>query len=366
VYTKGLGEFFYRNNLDFHGLINFPKSESRSPNPDPAPPTSPPPPKKLLVPIGGGKDSIVTAELLKKHGYDVTLLRIGRHPLIEEAARVAGLPLLSIERRLAPELFELNEQGALNGHIPITAYLSILSTVIAELYGFDAVVMSNERSANEGNVEYLGEMINHQWSKSLEFERMFRTYLHGIHFEIEYFSLLRPLSELAITKIFAGLPKYFPVVTSCNKNWRLAATLSPTPSPTGGGARGEGIKWCGTCPKCASAFATLAAFLPREQLLATFKKNLFDERVLQPMYRQLLGIEGFKPFECVGTPEETKAAFFLAHERGDLNETKAMQLFLAEVLPTLKRPKELVAEALKLSGDHCIPERFLPLLHAHS
>jgi hypothetical protein len=331
----------------------------------------------------------VTAELLKRAGFDVMLLRIGSHPLIEEMARVAGLPLLVVERKLAPELFDLNAQGALNGHIPITAYLSILAVTVAELYGFDAVVMSNERSANEGNVEYLGETINHQWSKSLEFERMLRDYLRGIGSPVEYFSLLRPLSELAITKIFASMPQYFASTTSCNANWKLTArpvpgtgTLSsdhinkqhtsPSPSgeglgvrgnPPGRGARGEGqTRWCRRCPKCAFAFALFAAFLPKDQLLSIFGGNLFEAKTLLGTYRQILGIEGFKPFECVGTPEETKAAFFLAEKRGEFNDSKAMQLFLKEVKPTIKDDNRLIDDALTPSADHCIPKQFSKLI----
>ena len=397
VYTKGLGEFFFRNQIDFRGLIHFPHDKqtvlstpSPNPNPNPTP--------KLLVPIGGGKDSTVTAELLKKAGCDVTLLRIGKHPLIEETAKIAGLPLLSVERRLDPLLFRLNANGALNGHVPITAYLSFLSVVIAELYGFDAVVMSNERSASEGNVEYLGEVINHQWSKSLEFERMLRGYLEGIGSRVEYFSLLRPLSELAIVRAFATMPQYFAATTSCNANWKIAAlhqTSIPQPLPPeeeggrprasqqpqtytsplslGEGARGRGLpekegamkgdgRWCGQCPKCAFAFALFAAFLPEKTLHDIFGKNLFDEESLLPFFRRLLGLEGFKPFECVGTPEETKAAFLLAEQRGDLNDSKAMQVFLKEVKPTIKDSKKLIEECLRPSSDHCIPKPFLSLL----
>jgi len=326
-----------------------------------------------LVPIGGGKDSIVTAELLKKAGYDVTLFRIGRHPLIEQTAKTAGLPLIIVERHLAPELFKLNAEGALNGHVPITAYLSFLSIVIAELYGFHAIVMSNERSANEGNVDYLGEQINHQWSKSLECERLLREYAKSIGTNVEYFSLLRPLSELSIVKMFSALPQYFSCVTSCNTNWKIASSRLPSsrvpefpPSPVQGnrgiGKSGERNRWCGNCPKCAFAFAMFAAFLPKQTLQAIFGKNFFDEESLQPFFRQLLGLEGFKPFECVGTPEETKAAFLLAEARGDLNDSNAMQVFKREVKPTIKDRKKIIEECLRPSSDHCIPNPFQKLI----
>ncbi|ALM09982.1 MAG TPA: hypothetical protein DEB30_02980 [Candidatus Peribacter riflensis] len=370
VYTKGLGEFFFKNQIDFRNLINFPSS--------PLTPALSPRERvaqsagrgaRLLVPIGGGKDSTVTIELLKRAGYDITLFRIGRHPLIEETAKTAGLPLLTVERHLAPELFKLNAEGALNGHVPITAYLSFLSVVIAELYGFHAVVMSNERSASEGNVDYLGSQINHQWSKSLECERLLRQYMEGIGSGVQYFSLLRPLSELSILKTFSTLPQYFSCITSCNTNWKIASSRLPSsrvpefpPPPVQGnreiGKAGERNRWCGTCPKCAFAFTLFAAFLPKKTLLEIFGKNLFDAEALQPFFRQLLGLEGFKPFECVGTPEETSAAFLLAQERGDLTDTKAMQIFLQEVKPKIKDAKTLIASVLEPGDEHCIPEQF--------
>ncbi|MFH1444579.1 MAG: endonuclease domain-containing protein [Candidatus Peregrinibacteria bacterium] len=350
VYTKGLGEFFFRNQIDFRDLIHFPYSPlSPALSPRERVARSDGRGARILVPIGGGKDSTVTVELLKKAGYDITLLRIGHHPLIKQTAEIAGLPLLTVERHLAPELFDLNAQGALNGHVPVTAYLSLLAAVIAELYGFDAVVMSNERSANEGNVEYLGTKINHQWSKSLECERMLRTSLQESGSAVEYFSLLRPLSELKITQIFATLPQYFSVTTSCNANWKILG-------------KKQASRWCGTCPKCAFVFTMLAAFLPQKTLLEVFGENLFDKEQLLPTFRQLLGLEGFKPFECVGTPEETIAAFLLAHERGDLDQSKAMKLFVEHVLPTLKQPKKIIEEALKPSSEHCIPAPFSSLL----
>lgn len=315
VYENGLGEFFFRNKIDFRGRIDFPFDEKMQHskfnirNSDTH--------GKALVPIGGGKDSLVTIELLKKEGVDITLFRLGSHPLITKMADIAGCPLLTVERTLDSQLFELNKQGALNGHIPISAYLSWLTVVTSILYGFDSIIMSNEKSANEGNVEYLGKEINHQWSKSEEFEKMFQTYLHEhVSPSISYFSLLRPLSELQIAKLFAGFPKYFEYATSCNANWTILQSGPEGPRP-----------WCGACPKCAFAFAILGAFISKEQLLSMFGKNLFNEDALITFYRELLGLEGFKPFECVGTVAETRAAFTLMHKTGDYEETEAMKMF---------------------------------------
>jgi hypothetical protein len=341
VYENGLGEFFFKNEIDFRGLIQFPSGAAK-----PFEGKQPKEGKKLLVPIGGGKDSIVTIKLLQNAGCDITLLRVGGHPVIDRIAGELGLPLLTVKRELSPLLFRLNAEGALNGHVPITAYLSFLALAVAELHGFDAVVMSNERSANVGNVEFHGKEINHQWSKSLVFERMLRDYAaQWIGTGVEYFSLLRPWSELRITQQFVTDPSFLPLTTSCNANWRI---LKEKPKEL----------WCGQCPKCAFVFTLYAAFLPKDTVVQTFGKDLFTDPNLLPLYKQLLGAEGFKPFECVGTHEETAAAFLLARDHGEWNGSAAMELFERDVLPTIKDPKRLIADALAPSSDHCVPAPF--------
>lgn len=314
VYTKGLGEFFYQNEIDFRDLIHFPVHQNAPAGKDNTGEMESGD-VKVLVPIGGGKDSIVTIEKLRKAGADITLLRMGKHPLIDQMVEITGLPCITIGRQLDGELFKLNAGGALNGHIPITAYLSALCTVLAKLYGFDAIALSNEKSANEGNTEYLGEEINHQWSKSEEFENLFQEYVRkyidpGLH----YYSPLRQMTELEIVGEFVQYPEYFSTFTSCNKNWKIAGER-----PTN--------RWCGTCPKCAFAFCLLAAYLPETQLTEIFDANLYENPELTPLYKQLLGLEGFKPFECVGTPEETKEAFAMAHQQGDFEDDVIMRLY---------------------------------------
>lgn len=358
VYENGLGEFFFKNNIDFRGRINFPSTEVKQTESNAMRKRLPPNPmKRFLVPIGGGKDSIVTAELLKKSGVNVTLLRMGSHPIIDELTHVSGLPLLTVRRSLSGNLFDLNEQGALNGHVPVTAYLSILSVLMALLYDYDSVVMSNERSANEGNVMFRGLEINHQWSKSLAFEKGLRRYMtETIGSNIEYFSLLRPLSELKIAEIFTQHPQYFDHVTSCNKNWKILS--SP---PSSGEGSGVGV-WCQKCPKCAFVFCCMAAFLKKTELEKMFGTNLFDHDWLMPLFRELLGIENFKPFECVGTPDETKAAFLLAMNKGELNDAPVMKMFVKDVLPGIKDADALIAAIMKPNDQHCVPEKFLPLI----
>jgi len=348
VYRKGLGEFCFQNKIDPSSLAPFPSGEV-------TPLLSidrPKEPGSILVPIGGGKDSIVTIEMLKKVGKEITLLRMNEHPLVTELIEATGLPSISVERTLSQHLFELNKQGAMNGHIPITAYVSCLSVVVALLYGFETIVMSNERSASEGNIEKDGKKVNHQWSKSWEFEKLFSEYIQAfITNDLQYFSLLRSVSELAITKYFSTLPEYFTKVTSCNRNWKIMKDDLAQ-------------RWCCECPKCAFSFCMYSAFLPRETLIEIFGKNLFEDTTLRILYRELLGLEGMKPFDCVGTAEEVQAAFILAHKRGDLDSSPIMQMFLREVLPEIQEPDKVVASALEPSSEHAIPKEFLSAIHA--
>lgn len=313
VYENGLGEFFYKNDIAFNDLIHFPVHTKDH---DPIEQSSSVKAHKTLVPIGGGKDSLVTIELLKKNNVEMTLLRMGKHPLIDACIKKTGASVITVERELSPTLFELNEAGALNGHIPITAYLSFVCIVISELFGFDDIAMSNESSANEGNVEFHGKVINHQWSKGEEFAKLFRAYIETyIDPSITYESHLHEMNELQVVQEFVQYPQYFDCVTSCNSNWRIAGDS-------------KGNRWCGLCPKCAFSFALFAAFLPKKVVLKIFGSDLFESSALLPLYRQLLGIEGFKPFECVGTAEETTRAFSMIHAEGEFEDSPIMNMFL--------------------------------------
>lgn len=348
VYEKGLGEFFYKNKIDFRGLIKFPV-DPEAPAPLPAT-RNPQPATNPLVPIGGGKDSMVTIELLRSAGIDVTLFRMGGHPIIESLAKEAELPLLTVERSLPASLFKLNEEGALNGHVPITGFLSFLGVVVSLLRGHDAFILSNERSANEGNVLYHGVEINHQWSKSAEFEKAFSDYLRRyVTPDVRVFSLLRPLSELHIAQLCAAFPQYLPLVTSCNANWKILKEKSAK-------------KWCGVCPKCAFSFCLFSAFLDKRELVRMFGSNFYEDVELLPLYRELLGLAGFKPFECVGTPEETRAAFRMALDQREFSLTPAMKMYQKEV--TSKPTDDDIKALLKPAKDHLIPDAYLPALHA--
>lgn len=299
LYTQGLGEFFYKNKIDFRGLINFPSDPSYIPHPEPATKSG-----RTLLPFGGGKDSYVSLKMLEEKKQAFTPFVMGEHPQILHFLKEINQTPLLVKRQLSPELFRLNEQGALNGHVPISAYIAFLTVVVAALYDFDEIVLSNEKSANEGNVKMNGMEINHQYSKSLEFEEDFSAYLERfITPDIKYYSLLRPYNEVEIAEKFATYPEALPLFTSCNRNFKIQGDRPTT-------------LWCGTCPKCAFVFLMLAPFVERSRLIEVFGKDLLDDPALENTYAELRGEKGIKPFECVGTPEEVNLAFGRIKENG--------------------------------------------------
>jgi len=303
---KGMGEYFFQNKIDFTKpnfltIKSLTKSltKSRSERLDLVKENLR---QRTLVPVGGGKDAAVTLELLKSAKMPLRPFLLNPKPeqmKILSLAKVQN-PII-VERTLDPKLLELNRKGYLNGHTPFSAYLAFLTTLVAALFDYKYIALSNERSSNEGNVKYLGTVINHQYSKTYEFEKKFRSYSKKyLAKNIEYFSFLRPLYELQIAKIFAQYPKYFSAFLSCNEAHK-AKSRSKKPTE----------KWCGKCAKCLFVFLALYPFLGEKQTVAIFKKNLLKDKKLKPLLDELTGKKRFKPFECVGTAAETRAALAL-------------------------------------------------------
>ncbi len=345
LYTKGLGEFFYRNQIDFRGLVSFPAEAVESPAPAPVPRT-----QRCMVALGGGKDSIVSVELLREAGKEFSLFSLGTTALQEHIAGEIGRPLLVVERTLDAEMVRLSREGEVyNGHIPISAIYLFAGLLLCALRDYRYLVFSNEASADVGNVEYLGEDINHQWSKSAEFERLARAYIRRyITDDIEAFSLLRPLQEIEVVRRFARYPAYFPLFSSCNRNFRAEAPES----------RRQGhAYWCGTCPKCAFVFSCLTAFLPKETAVDIVGKNLYADLALTPLYRELLGIEAFKPFECVGTPEEVAVAISRA-EAGQAYAGEAVLELFEKLRPALGTTADMERRVLAVGNTSTLPEAF--------
>ena len=309
-------------------------------------------PRRTLVPIGGGKDSLVSVEMLNTVREPMTAAWVGDSALIAACAQRTGLPLLNLKRTLAPELFEYNRLGAWNGHIPVTAINSAILLCAAILYGFDAIAFSNERSASVATLEYDGQPVNHQWSKSLDFERALREYTKShIAADLDYFSLLRPWSELAVTREFARRTQYDDVFSSCNRNFRI---------------RGErpSDRWCGQCPKCHFVFLALAPFVAKPRLLAIFGRNLLDDAALAPGFDALLEYREHKPFECVGEGRESRAAMHALAQRPEWREDALVARFAEEITPQLDRDELALPPLVQPSDEHFLPERLRGLLHA--
>ena len=292
ILAGGLGEFCYENNLAPRLCPRYEYEMAEKPPVlgsvlDHGP----------LVPVGGGKDSCVTVEALRFAGFTPTQVTVRRYPVIQRVIDASGLPDLAVERTLDPRIGEMNRRGALNGHVPATAIVSFAALCVAALHGFDAVVMSNERSASEGNVVYQGVEINHQWSKSHEAEQLLSGIVQRSVEGLAYFSLLRPLSELAIARRFATTcTRYYNHFASCNENFRI--------DPARRGAQ----RWCRRCPKCQFVFLALGTAINRLELERIFGGDVFSESPVEG-FAALLGLQTTKPFECVGEVDECRAAW---------------------------------------------------------
>ena len=281
---EGLAEYAYRN--EFPGLLSpeivleaplaeqWPVDQHLTPSGDP------------LVPIGGGKDSVVTVELLAAARMHPLQFAVNPNKIMYRVGRIKGHPVLAASRSLDPHLLELNAVGALNGHVPVTAMNSLIALVQARIIGLGPVVMSLEASASEATLVWDGHDVNHQWSKSEQAEELLQDML-GPQAGLSagaYFSLLRPYSEVQIARYFAALPEYHPVITSCNRAFRQGV---------------EDARWCGDCDKCRFIFLILSPFIPATSLTRMFADNLLDNQTQVEGYRALLGLHEHRPFECV-------------------------------------------------------------------
>lgn len=341
VYTRGLGEFFYKNKIDFRGLINFPyngklnyKSEKFNPK------------NRSLLAIGGGKDSLVSMQMLESEKHEFSLFNFS-NTYVSDFADNTGIDQIYIERVIDPKLLDLNKSSAVyNGHVPVSAIYAFMSFAAAYLYDYKYLIFSNERSASFGNLQYLSETVNHQWSKSEEFENLFRKYVSDNLCEgIIYFSLLRPIYEIEVVRRFIEFGKYFNEFTSCNRNFSLD--------------KKHDEKWCGRCAKCAFVFALFSAYLDEQIIIGIFGQNFFESKYLFDTYKSLIGLKPYvKPFDCVGTPEETIVALYMALQRGIFTESRVMNFFKDDILPRIDNIEQMKAEVFDLFNLKNIPESF--------
>ncbi|MGY0556350.1 MULTISPECIES: UDP-N-acetyl-alpha-D-muramoyl-L-alanyl-L-glutamate epimerase [unclassified Lysobacter] len=354
IYLNGLGEFAYRNGLDLHGRIRFPSGKQPASGLAPAVGLG----EHALVAIGGGKDSLVSIEALRALGVEQTVSWIGGSQLIKACAERTGLPTLNVGRALASQLFDYNREGAWNGHIPVTAVNSAILVLAALLQAAGQVVFSNERSASYGSLITTDDgtvttEVNHQWSKGWAFESAFGDYVEKhVAADLHYYSLLRPLSELAVARQFTRTDHYDAHFSSCNRNFHILGER-----PTN--------RWCGVCPKCHFVFLALAPFMSKPRLVGILGRNLLDDSAQAAGYDALLEYRDHKPFECVGEGRESRAAMAALAERPEWREDALVKRFAREILPQLD-PEGLSIQPLLVPDDEQrIPPRLWERLRAH-
>ena len=336
-YFYGLGEFFYINNIkaDIDSFMEIEASDIKIDGEENNNIY-----KGNLIPVGGGKDSFVSLEILKDLFDENDAYVINNVISAINASYSAGYKdkLINVKRTLDQRMLDLNAQGYLNGHTPFSAIVAFSSILVSIVYQKKYVCLSNEASANESTI--LDEEVNHQYSKSYEFEVDFNEYVSKyITKEIKYFSLLRPLSELIITHIFSQLKEYHNVFRSCNVGSK------------------KGV-WCNKCAKCLFVYVMLSAYMSDEKLISIFGTNMLEDEEMYETLKELSGIKDNKPFECVGTRDEVVVAI-----------TKAIKL-RGDKLPLLYK-KYLSEDNAKLNDydiyqyfndEHLVPKYHLDIL----
>ena len=300
IYFYGLGEFFYTNGIDVDEE-SFMKMKCTTTQISPLTGGVPRSDNGVvseqqfsgnLICIWWWKDSNVTLELLKWMDNDTFILNPNDVTL--ECSKIWWYENPRIMKRiLDPQIIELNQKWFLNGHTPFNALLAFLTYLVAYLGNKKYIVLSNESSANESNVR--GLKVNHQYSKSFEFENDFNEYTKKYFWIwIKYFSFLRPLLEIQIAQLFSKFEQYHKVFKSCNV-W----------------SKSKPRKRCCNCPKCLFVFTILSPFLYKNKLVDIFGEDLFENKELLQTFIDLTWNSDNKPFECVGTYDEVNYAIAL-------------------------------------------------------
>jgi len=295
-----------------------------------------------IIPVGGGKDSIVTLELLRELSDKNLCFTMNDQLARTESALLAGYKeesIIKTFRTIDNELLQRNAEGFLNGHTPLSAIIAFLSLYCAYIVGAENVVLSNESSANEVNIS--GTEINHQYSKSYEFENDFRDYVkRNFGSGINYFSLLRAFNELQIAKQFAAFKEYLPVFRSCN-------------------AGSKKNVWCCKCAKCLYVYIIISPYFERDKMMEAFGCDMLAKQELQKDFDGLVGFSNEKPFECIGTVEEVCCALEMTAKRYIANGIE-LPFLLKNYMKNQKNDygrnqAELLSE---FNEENNIPEKF--------
>ncbi|MBQ9182132.1 MAG: hypothetical protein IJ134_05835 [Bacilli bacterium] len=340
LYYNGLGEFFYINKIDtniddfMNIIIDFEETKDYDVNYSGS---------GNLICVGGGKDSIVSLELLKNE--DNKIFIVNPKDVTIDCSKTAGYDIsdiIGVKRVIDSNLLELNSLGFLNGHTPFSSLLAFLSYLTAYLYNKKYIVLSNENSANQSTV--LGTNVNHQYSKTYEFECDFYNYASKyLKLPIHYFSFLRPLNEYQIAQLFSTFKKYHNVFKSCNV-----------------GSKKTPWEWCCKCPKCLFIYSILSPFLYKDELVNIFGNDLFTNEELLDIFLELLGLSNNKPFECVGTIEEMNYA--ISKTIKNLKEKNVELPFLLKYFDEHNLDKKISNPLEEYNDVHNLPEHFEEIL----
>ncbi len=290
-YTLGLAEKCYRHGLPIGTRVRCESDRMFARR-------KPRPLRHALLMNGGGKDSAVAAELLKRAGLRFRWLSLNESRAQRGVRAASGVSdVVTVEDAWETDL-PLSDFRFF-GTAPVLLYLDFLGLLVAEMSGSRYLVAGNEKSAEFGNLTYRSVEVNHQYTKSHAFETELARYAREhLGSRVEFYSVLRPLYELQIAAAFARLPQYHRHFVSCNI-----------------GQAGDDGEWCGRCGKCAFTFLALYPFLGERALVGIFGRNVPEDPELLPIFLAVAGLEGHKPFECVGIPEEALAAVFLSRKR---------------------------------------------------
>jgi len=342
LFINGLGEFFFQNDIDFTRR-DFLQIETISQQENQPDLSSSPTVSGDLILVGGGKDSAVTLEVLKESEAKKNTLVLNPIPAALRSIEQAGYekPII-VKRSIDSALLKLNEVGYLNGHTPFSAYLAFLGVFVGVLHDYKNIIVSNEKSAGEGSIQFHGLEINHQYSKGYRFEKLFREYAQRYLTEsAQYFSFLRPLYDLQISQLFSQYSQHYETFRSCNVGQKTDT-------------------WCGSCAKCAFVYLSLFPFTPYETMIKTFGSDYFRKPELEKAFKDLVGIGEHKPFDCVGTIDESRLAIAFSAQQYRSRKEKAPPLIHA-LEAQLGIAKEGVLAQLKLKVENKWDDQnFLP------
>lgn len=263
-------------------------------------------PQPVLAFCGGGKDSLVAMKTLGEIGvaYDSLAYSASFYGTSKPQHALIGRLLAHLEPRhqrrqwIADDFLDM-PIVALRPDFKVTTVTaaetpsSVFNALPYALqYGYRYFCLAHERSADAGQVfwDAIGETVNHQWGKSFEAEKLINRYIkQTLIGDFDYFSVLKPLYDLAIFGKLRAYQDAVPATHSCN-------VAKP---------------WCLRCPKCLYVWLGYSAFLDADTIKRTFGgENLLDLEENIFLFRQLVGLESQLPFECIG--EANEAAFFAA------------------------------------------------------